>query len=122
MAKTSIKASDIFSDDEEEEDVEEEDQIDEPQPVEDLDIEEEDVDMDMDQETEEKEIEEEEPSVASLPSPLPGKARRKVLKKKTTKNSRGFLGKFSDAIHLLNLTFFINKNSDRRGLGMGNCR
>ncbi|KAG2206025.1 hypothetical protein INT46_000096 [Mucor plumbeus] len=91
MAKTSIKASDIFSDDEEEEDVEEEDQIDEPQPVEDLDIEEEDVDMDMDQETEEKEIEEEEPSVASLPSPLPGKARRKVLKKKTTKNSRGFL-------------------------------
>lgn len=101
MAKTSIKASDIFSDDEEEEeDVEEEDQIKEPQPVEDLDIEEEDVDMDMDQDIEENEIEKEEPPAVSLPSLPPGKARRKVLKKKTTKNNRGFLGKFSNAMRL----------------------
>ncbi|GAN04555.1 hypothetical protein MAM1_0067d04016 [Mucor ambiguus] len=88
MAKTSIKASDIFSDDEEEE--EEQDQMREPQPAEDLDIVEidnEDEDMEVVDTVEEKEPVQEEPST---PAP-PGKARRKVLKKRTTKNSRGHL-------------------------------
>ncbi|KAI8641224.1 DNA polymerase subunit Cdc27 [Parasitella parasitica] len=99
MAKTSIKASDIFSDEEEhEEDEEDEDEeeekeeVREPEPEEDLEIEEdleveeekEDVNMDTDEEKREPSA----PVSAAAPS---GKARRKVLKKKTTKNSRGFL-------------------------------
>ncbi|KAK4509409.1 uncharacterized protein ATC70_007760 [Mucor velutinosus] len=89
MAKTSIKASDIFSDDEEEEE-EEQDQMKEPQPAEDLDIVEIDnevEDMEVVESVKENESVQEEPSV---PAPL-GKARRKVLKKRTTKNSRGHL-------------------------------
>ncbi|EPB81784.1 hypothetical protein HMPREF1544_11498 [Mucor circinelloides 1006PhL] len=91
MAKTSIKASDIFSDDEEEdqeeEEEEEKDQMEEPQPAEDLDIEIEDVDMDVEETVKEEKSVPEEP----LASTLPGKVRKKVLKKRTTKNSRGHL-------------------------------
>ncbi|OAD06950.1 hypothetical protein MUCCIDRAFT_107546 [Mucor lusitanicus CBS 277.49] len=88
MAKTSIKASDIFSDDEEEEEEEHK----EPQPAEDIDvleIDDGDEDMEVVEAAKEEEPvqEEEEPST---PAP-PGKARRKVLKKRTTKNSRGHL-------------------------------
>lgn len=91
MAKTSIKASDIFSDDEEEDQEEEEekkDQMEEPKPVEDLDIEIEDVDMDVEETVKEEKSVPEEPSASTLP----GKVRKKVLKKRTTKNSRGHLG------------------------------
>lgn len=93
MAKTSIKASDIFSDDEEEdqeeeEEEEEKDQMEKPQTVEDLDIEVEDVDMDVEETVREEESVPEEPSASTLP----GKVRKKVLKKRTTKNSRGHLG------------------------------
>lgn len=92
MAKATIKASDIFSDDEDDNEVEEQP----PQETEDLDIEE-DVDMQDLQEAEpsaqnEKQKDKLSPSESTTSAPV-GKARRKVLKKKTTKNARGFLGK-----------------------------
>lgn len=92
MAKTSIKASDIFSDDDDDEEEEEQDQMKEPQPAEDLDIveiDDGDEDMEVVKDVKETEPVQEEPSE---PAPA-GKARRKVLKKRTTKNSRGHLGK-----------------------------
>ncbi|CAO3608055.1 unnamed protein product [Mucor fragilis] len=90
MAKTSIKASDIFSDDDDDEEEEEQDQMKEPQPAEDLDIveiDDGDEDMEVVKDVKETEPVQEEPSE---PAPA-GKARRKVLKKRTTKNSRGHL-------------------------------
>ncbi|KAL9545730.1 hypothetical protein MBANPS3_007002 [Mucor bainieri] len=94
MAKTSIKASDIFSDDDEEEEEEEDHQMKAPQPAEDLDIIEVDDEDDFMEVVpvakEKKPVQEEEEEEPSTPAP-PGKARRKVLKKRTTKNSRGHL-------------------------------
>ncbi|KAI8327904.1 DNA polymerase subunit Cdc27-domain-containing protein [Choanephora cucurbitarum] len=79
MAKTTLKASDIFSDDE--------DFVSEPhkqeEPTKETPEPEEDVDMDEPEEKpEKKEV------VPTLP---PGKVRRQVLKKKTTRNARGHL-------------------------------
>jgi DNA polymerase delta subunit 3 len=93
MAKTTLKASDIFSDDEDDEDDNETEEK-PPQVAEDLEVEE-DIDMQDIPETETIEEEPKGTSVqpASMPSASVGKARRKVLKKKTTKNARGLLGK-----------------------------
>ncbi|KAI9364834.1 DNA polymerase subunit Cdc27-domain-containing protein, partial [Pilaira anomala] len=99
MAKATIKPDDIFSDDEDEE---EKDDI-QPEALqepEDLRIDDDDdetmeeVEPVKKQETKEEETKEENhvtSSTSSETSSTPGKAMKKVLRKKTTKNARGFL-------------------------------
>ncbi|KAG2196400.1 hypothetical protein INT47_012904 [Mucor saturninus] len=83
MAKTTIKPEDIFSDDEEEEEQEEEPKPEEEYPI----MTEEDALME----------DVEAPKVEATPPPEPaelappGKVKRQVLRKKTTKNARGLL-------------------------------
>ncbi|KAI9483580.1 MAG: DNA polymerase subunit Cdc27 [Benjaminiella poitrasii] len=95
MARTTLKASDIFSDDED-------DNMSKPLPIEDMKTEEKDDDIVMEDANESSEItdsvepshQKEQQVLSSTANPVsnsPSKARRKVLKKKTTKNARGFL-------------------------------
>ncbi|KAI8047712.1 DNA polymerase subunit Cdc27-domain-containing protein [Gilbertella persicaria] len=78
MAKTTIKATDIFTDDEEEE------------PAEQVATSHKEDDMMEDVKTIEEKPSQQEPS-SPPPPPLPEKLRRQVLKKKTTTNARGLL-------------------------------
>ncbi|GAA5805594.1 hypothetical protein HPULCUR_011114 [Helicostylum pulchrum] len=89
LAKTSIKPEDIFTDEEDEDD-EEEPQPEQPQEPDIIEIEKDDDMMDV-----EPVVKEETKEVDDSPPPpvysTPGKSKRKVLRKKTTKNARGFL-------------------------------
>ncbi|KAG2238070.1 hypothetical protein INT48_002637 [Thamnidium elegans] len=89
LAKTSIKPEDIFTDDEDEE---EEPQPEQPQEHDIIEIEGDDDDDMMDVEPVAKEETKEVDDTPQSPVySTPGKSKRKVLRKKTTKNARGFL-------------------------------
>ncbi|MBM6383474.1 MAG: hypothetical protein JSY10_05700 [Paenibacillus sp.] len=92
LAKTSIKPEDIFTDDEDEE---EEPQPEQPQEHDIIEIEGDDDDDMMDVEPVAKEETKEVDDTPQSPVySTPGKSKRKVLRKKTTKNARGFLGNY----------------------------
>ncbi|KAI7906453.1 DNA polymerase subunit Cdc27 [Cokeromyces recurvatus] len=87
MAKTSIKASDIFSDDEDE-------HMSKPLPIEDMKTEENDDDIvmeDVENNKEQTRASNENIQTVSNTTSSSSKTRKKVLKKKTTRNARGFL-------------------------------
>lgn len=92
LAKTSIKPEDIFTDDEDEDD-EEEPQPEQPQEPDFIEIEEDEDMMDVEPVAKEETKEVDDTPPAPVCS-TPGKSKRKVLRKKTTKNARGFLGNY----------------------------
>lgn len=86
MAKTSLKMEDIFSDDEKDDD--------KPQPPSPQEEEEDIIMMEADEDIEKAKQPSKEPEDNLQDTPVePGKIKRKVLKKKTTTNARGHLGK-----------------------------
>lgn len=90
MAKATIKVQDIFSDDEDDVEEEESKYLPEEEDVMEID------DIVDDKQESVMEIEDDTPSSPEKSAPLSSaKPKRKALKKKTTMNARGHMGKLS---------------------------